>query len=197
MKKLFWLTILLFSLSGFTSKLKYDVKNYYGISETLNFDKINYKLIASYHPNEHYYKQEYIPAGELPDHFNTMLIIDFYITEAPNKKLLELKEKELEDRKKTDVVANYEQFENTELGEYILDFILSDAKGDKISLVEQNTYRYQNYIDKSRHKGILLIGLSKRGYGEGIGDFIKSVKEDKINNINKLSTYPMPKIEIN
>ncbi|MDB4924842.1 hypothetical protein [Mucilaginibacter sp.] len=196
MSRLLYLTILLFSLGGFTTKNKDEVKNFYGTHETLTFDKVDFKLSASYHPNEHYYKQEYIPSGESADHFNSMLVIDFYITEAPNKKLAELKEKELDERKKTDAVANYEQFENTALGEYILDFILSDGKADKLNVVEHNIYHYINYTDKSGHKGILLFGISKRGYGDGITNFIKSVKENKIDNINKLSAYPVPKIEI-
>ncbi|MDB5005454.1 MAG: hypothetical protein JWQ34_3679 [Mucilaginibacter sp.] len=197
MNKLFSLSILFLGLSAFTIKKSDAVKNFYGIPETLTFDKVDFKLSASYHPNEHYYKQEYIPSGESPDHFNAMLVIDFYITDAPNKKLAELKEKELDARKKTDVVVNYEQFENTELNEYILDFILSDGKGDKLNVVEHNVYHYANYTDKAGHKGILLFGISKRGYGDDIPTFIKLVKENKIDNVNKLSSYPLPKIEIN
>jgi hypothetical protein len=139
--------------SSFTSKKNDAVKNFYGIPEILTFDQIDFKLSASYHPNEHYYKQEYIPSGESPDHFNKMLVIDFYLTDAPNKKLAQLKEKELDERKKSDPVVNYEKFENTQLNEYILDFMLSDANGEKIGVVEHNSYHYANYTDKLGHKG--------------------------------------------
>jgi len=79
----------------------------------------------------------------------------------------------------------------------MLDFILSDANQDKISVAEHNTYRYQNYTDKAGHKGVLLFAVSQRGYLEKIGAFIQSVKENKIANINKLAAYSVPKIEIN
>jgi len=182
---------------GLFSKGQAPVKNFYRISETLTYDNTDYKLIASYHPNDHYYKQEYIPAGESPEHFNTMLTIDFNITDASNKQVIQAKEKELDKRKATDVVVNYEQFENEQSGEYMLDFIVSDANQDKISVVEHNTYRYQNYTDKTGHKGVVLFAVSQRGYLEKIGNFIQSVKENKTANINKLAAYQMPKIELN
>jgi hypothetical protein len=197
MRKLGCLLLLTFFLSGFTIKNNDEVKNFYGISEVITYDNVQYKLVASYHPNEHYYKQEYIPAGESAEHFNRMLIIDFYITDALNKQVAQLKEKELDKRKAIDAVVNYEKFENVELGEYMLDFVLSDANQDKISVVEHNTYRYKNYTDKAGHKGVLLLAISQRGYLEKIGDFLKSVKESKIDGINKLVVYQMPKIEIN
>src|SRR5438067_1989097 len=111
--------ILLISLCSFTY-LKNDIKNYYGISDTLTFNNTSYKLVASYHPNDGYYKQEYIPTGESPDHYNTMLIVDFYVTDQPVKRLVKIKENEITTAKKTDPVANFEQFENTELGEFLI-----------------------------------------------------------------------------
>jgi len=99
MKQVLISGMLILSFCGFISIRKQQVKNFYGISETLNYDNTDYKLIASYHPNDHYYKQEYIPAGESPEHFNTMLTIDFNITDASNKQVIQAKEKELDKRK--------------------------------------------------------------------------------------------------
>jgi hypothetical protein len=196
MKKLF-LVVLTFVFVGLTTTKAQEVKNYYGIPKTLKYGDVEYKLAASYHPSKNYYKQEYVPANESVDHFNRMLIVDLYITDAANKTIAQAKEKELSKRKATDVACNYEQFENSELNEYMLDFILSDANQDKISIAEHNTYRYKNYTDKAGHKGVLLVGASQRAYLEKIGDFWKWIKENKIKNINTLAAYEMPQIEIN
>lgn len=186
--------VVLFAL---TTSAQQAIKNYYGIPETITYDSIEYKLSASYHPNEHYYKQEYLPLGTSFDNYKSMLIIDFYVTEAPAQQLAQLKIKELENRKATDPVTNYDTFDNKNLGESMLDFILSDANKDKISVVEHNLYRYQNYTDKKAHKGILMFAISTRGYLEGIEKFLKKVKKDKMANINRLGTYSMPKVELN
>lgn len=196
MNKLLYLTASLLMLSSFTYRYADEIKNYYGISDILTFDNIQYKLSASYHPNDVYYKQEYIPEGELVDHFNTMVIIDFVITDAPAKQMLKIKAKELDDRKKNDVVVHYEIMENADQGEYMLDFILSESKGDKVSIVERNVYRYKNYTDKSGHKGILLFAISQRGYDDGITDFFGNLKKNRIADINKVGAYDLPVIEI-
>ena len=92
------LVIITFILTSF--KLGVDVTNYYGVPNVINYDKIDYKLIASYHPTEQYYKQEYIPDGQSPDHYKTLLLIDFYLIQAPDKDMIERKEAELDARKK-------------------------------------------------------------------------------------------------
>lgn len=197
MKKLICFTLALFVLSGFAFTLNNDTKNYYGIPDTITYDGIEYKLSDSYHPNEHYYKQEYIPAGEIPDHYNTMLIIDFYITDNSCKDMIQRKISELDERKKKDVVVNYQPYENDDTGDYMLDFVLSDSNGDALNLVERNIYHYKNYTDKAGHKGVLLFAISQRGYTDGITNFFKALKENRIDNINKLGSYPMPQIQLN
>ncbi len=197
MKKILAALTLFVSLCSFSFPAFDDIKNYYGIPETLLFNNINYKLVASYHPNDIYYKQEYIPTGESADHYNTMLIIDFYITDQPAKKLLEIKENEMSSRKKTDPVVSFERFENEQIGEWLLDFRLSDSKGEKPNVVERNLFRYKNHVAKSGKKGILLFGVSQRAYGDGITSFLASVKASQINDINKLTQYVIPNININ
>lgn len=196
MNKLLSLIALFALTTSFIYKNNDDVKNYYNIPETLTFDNIQYKLVASYHPNDVYYKQEYIPSGESADHFNKMVLIDFVITDALAKKMLQMKAKELDDRKKSDAVTHYEVMENDDKGEYMLDFILSDGKGDQITVVERNVYRYKNYTDKAGHKGILLFGISQRGYDNGITPFFTNLKKTRIDDINKVGAYNIPDIDI-
>jgi hypothetical protein len=195
MKKIF-LAVMMFGFIGLTTTKAQEVKNYYGIPEILKFGGVEYKLAASSNPNKNNYKQEYVPANESVDHFTKRIVIDFYIASTVSK-IAQGKEKELAQRKATDVACTYEQVENAVPGEYMLDFILSDTKQDQISLAEHNTYRYKNYTDKAGHKGVLLVGVTQRAYLDKIGDFWKWIKENKIANINKLTAYTMPQIEIN
>src|SRR5438067_1075478 len=102
MKKTLYLVALLWMTSSFTYKNDQDVKNYYNVPGILTFDNVQYKLVASYHPEDSYYKQEYIPAGESADHFNKMLFIDFVLTDATPREMLNIKAKEIQDRKKND-----------------------------------------------------------------------------------------------
>lgn len=191
------LGLFLVGLSSFSPKKKDDIKNYYGIPTILNFNNTNYKLLASYHPNEVYYKQEYVPTNETGEHYNTMLIIDFVITDKPTLSIVQHKEMEVTARKKNDPVANYEQLENDDLREYMLDFMMSEGDGEKLTLVERNIYRYKTYTDKSGKTGVLLFGLSQRGYGDGLKSFFTSIKENRINDINKVGAYQIPSININ
>lgn len=196
MIKALYLVVLLWLISSFTYKNNQDVKNYYNIPEILTFDNIQYKLVASYHPDDTYYKQEYIPAGESADHFNKMIFIDFAITDAAPRAMLDLKAKEMQDRKKNDPVVNYEIMENSAKGEYMLDFILSDTKDGKLTVVERNVYRYKNYSDKTGHKGVLLFAISQRGYDKDITAFFKNLKNTRVDDINKVGSYNIPDIEI-
>src|SRR5579862_8380120 len=147
MKKILSLAVLSLILTSFVYKHQEKIINYYSIPEVINFDSVQYKLSASYHPSEIYYKQEYIPAGENADHFNKMITIDFVVTNKSPKDILAMKINELQERKKNDPVVHYEIISNPKKGEYILDFILSQQEGGKVGIVERNVYRYKNYTD--------------------------------------------------
>lgn len=103
----------------------------------------------------------------------------------------------MSDRKKTDPVVSIERFENEQIGEWLLDFQLSDSKGNKPNIAEHNLYRFKNHITKSGKTGILLLGVSQRAYGDAISSFLNTVKADQINSINKLTQYSVPNVDIN
>lgn len=195
-RRVFLVSVLFIALTGFTMPKEDDVKNYLGTPDSLIFNDISYKLVASYHPSEHYYKQEYVPTGELADHFNTMLTLDFFITDNDAKWMRGMKIAELVERKKNDAVVNYDSRDNPSTGESILDFILSDSNNGKLNVVERNIYKYKSFSDKSGNKGILMLGLSQRGYGDKINDFFAGLKANRMNDFRKLAAYSVPDIEI-
>ena len=196
MKKLFVLVVFFagFITSGFTYKSQSDVvKDYLGVPGPITYDNVQYVLSASYHPSDAYYKQEYVPAGENIDRYNKMVFIDAYITDMTPKDVVSKKIAELEERKKTDPVVQYRVIQNDETGEYLLDFVLSDANGDKISVAEWNGYIYKSFTSSTGKKGVLIFALSVRGYDDHIKDFLTNLKTDKGYYIKAITSYKVPK----
>ena len=196
MSKSLFLIAIVWVITSFTYKDNQEARNYYSIPEMLIFDSVQYKLMASYHPNDMYYKQEYIPAHESADHFNRMVFIDVAIVDATPREMLDTKAKELQDRKKNDPVVNYEILENKDKGECVLDFILSDGNGNKTTVVERNVYRYKSYSDRAGRRGVLLFAISQRGYDKDITVFFRNLKNNRVDDINKVGAYNISDIEV-
>jgi hypothetical protein len=173
-----------------------DVVNYYGISETITFSKMNYNLAWSSHPNTQYYKQEYIPQGNNIERYNDMIIIDFIQRDIPVIDALVPQLNKLEQRKKTDEICKYELIHSPDSSEYILDFLISESNGSAIKIVEWNAYHYKSYTDKFGHKGILLFGISHRSYELEAIAFLKSLKGYRDEHRKNLIQYPIPEIQI-
>lgn len=166
-------------------------KNYLSVSEVLLSNTI-YKLAWSSHPNADYYKQEYLSDGEKLERFKTMIMIDAIIKDLPIEKVVRLKESELQERKKTDKVCNYQITANSETGEYMIDFLISS--GD---IVEWNAYRYKKIKDSKGNPTVLLFALSKRAYGEEFRTFLTELKSNRIEDINLIWNYKLPTINFN
>lgn len=165
-----------------------DIKNYFSLSE-VSFSNVLYKLAWTSHPNDVYYKQEYLPAGENVESFKSMIMIEAIVLDAPVEKVVRLKESELQERKKTDQVCNYQITTNSQTGEYMIDFLLSS--GD---IVEWNVYRYKKIVNSKGKPTILLFALSKRAYGNEFKTFLTGLKTDRINSINLIWNYDLSTI---
>lgn len=165
-----------------------DFKNYFSVSEVLFSDTI-YKLAWSAHPTDIYYKQEYLPEGEKSESFKTMMMIEAIILDAPIENVVKLKESELQERKKTDQVCNYQITTNSQTGEYMIDFLISSGE-----IVEWNAYRYKKIVDSKGKPAILLFALSKRAYGNEYKVFLTGLKTNRIDSINLMWNYNLPTI---
>jgi len=172
-----------------------DLKNYFSISE-ISLSNTVYKLAWSSHPNAVYYKHEYLTAGEKPESFKTMVMIDVIVKDLPIKKVVDLKESELQERKKTDKVCNYQIMNNSKTGEYMIDFLMSSGKGDNLDIVEWNVYRYKSIVDSKGNPIILLFAMSKRAYGNDINTFLNGLKSNRTDWINLIGNYKLPMIEL-
>ncbi|MDB5123393.1 MAG: hypothetical protein JWP94_1522 [Mucilaginibacter sp.] len=188
------MAVSLLTLTGFSAKVNDGVVNYFDIPETISFNKLDYKLAWSSHPNTIYYKQEYVPAGDTVTRFQDMIMIDFIQIGLPVKAAVEAQVKTIIERKKTDKVCNYQVLKKSD-DDLILDFVMSDySSADNV--VEWSAYHYSQYTDKAGHKGVLLFGVSHRAYKDQIIPFMTSLLKYKTDNLKALSTFPVPEIQI-
>ena len=190
MNKLIVTTFLLFLSIVVNSQ---NVENYLETEKTIKFDNQNYDLVWSSHPNEVYYKQEYLTKEQTVEKFKSMVTIDFLKGEFKVKDLVNQKIQELEKAKKSNPIVNFTVLEKD--GETIIDFLMSVSSkdGKKLLIVERNIYRYTN-IETDNTKGLLLFSVSKRAYENEIGQFFENLKKDKNSLIMKVGNFKIPKV---
>ena len=192
MDKLIVSIFLLFSSIVVNSQ---NVENYLETEKIIKFDNQNYDLVWSSHPNEVYYKQEYLTKEQTLEKFKSMVTIDFLKGEFKIKDLVNQKIQELEKAKKSNPIVNFTVLEKD--GETIIDFLMSvsSKNGKKLLIVERNIYRYTN-IETGNTKGLLLFSVSKRAYQNKIGEFFENLKKDKNSLIMKVGNFEIPKINL-
>ncbi len=169
--------------------------DYLNLPGPLHLNGAGYQLAWSAHPNNNYYKQEYLIAGESLDKFRSLVTIDFLQGNYEVVALVNQKVEELKKMQATNPLVNYNVYEKDQ--QYILDFLVSQntADGKSIAVVERNVYRYQHNADP-QHPGILLLAASERAYGADIEAFLKKLKADKMKLVNAVAAYKMPAISV-
>ncbi|WP_320816086.1 hypothetical protein [Flavobacterium sp.] len=190
MNKLIITTFLLFLSIVVNSQ---NVENYLETEAIIKFDNKNYDLVWSTHPNEVYYKQEYLTKEQTLEKFKLMVTIDFLKGDFKVKDLVNQKIQELENAKKSNPIINYTVLEKG--GETIIDFLMSVSSkdGKKLLIVERNIYRYTN-VETEKTKGLLLFSVSERAYENEIDEFFKVLKKDKNSLIIKVGNVEIPEI---
>ncbi|MFD2555123.1 hypothetical protein [Sphingobacterium tabacisoli] len=167
-----------------------------GVKGPLTFDKTVFNLAWSSNPNKGYYVQEYLPKGEKVENFNQMLSIQLLEADISINNVVSQKLRELNDRKKTDPICNYQVIENPDANEVIVDFLIGESKNDKMTVVEFNVYRYKQVELSDGKKAMLLYFYSKRSYGEGITSFLQTLKTERTKYINEMIGTDIPKVSI-
>ena len=164
-----------------------------GVPGPLLLDGQAFHLVWSSHPFPHFYKQEYLPDGQTLAGYDQMLMIDVLLGDAGPRELLQIKLAELEARKATDPVANYEWMVQEDGSSYVLDFLVSGHTAGGQAIVEWNAYRYE-----ALPGGAVMLGISRRGYGEeGARRFlINEVKPRRQAWILELAQLEMPRIAL-
>ncbi|BAP30376.1 uncharacterized protein CHSO_1339 [Chryseobacterium sp. StRB126] len=179
----------------FYLKAQDKVEEYLGIPGPINLGQKVYNLAWSSHPNDMYFKQEYIEPKEKINKYNSMVLIDFVKGDFKLKEVIDHKIAELEEMKKINPIVNYQVLEKD--GEYILDFLISENSkdGKEILIAERNVYRYK-IITNSKNNGLLLFAISQRGYKENMDQFFKNLKTNPSQLIEVIGNYRIPEIKI-
>ncbi|HEY8783618.1 MAG TPA: hypothetical protein VIM16_18470 [Mucilaginibacter sp.] len=144
------MTLAILVVAAFCYRPFEEVINYYNIPSSLIFNNIHYELSWSAHPNSTYYKQEYVSKGEQLQHFNDMLLIDFSNSDIPVEDVVQAQIIKLVERKKTDIVCNYQLLKNEKTNEFMLDFIMSEGSNNRVTTVEWNAYHYKPHRCRKR-----------------------------------------------
>lgn len=179
----------------FSLKAQNKVEEYLGVPGPINLGQKVYHLAWSSHPNDMYFKQEYIEPKENINKYNSMVLIDFVKGDFNLKEVIDHKIAELDEMKKINPIVNYQILEKD--GEYILDFLISENSkdGKEVLIAERNVYRYK-LITKGANKGILLFAISQRGYKENMDQFFKNLKANSSQLIETVGNYKISEIKI-
>ncbi|GAB4017778.1 hypothetical protein GCM10028808_50200 [Spirosoma migulaei] len=172
--------------------------DYLQVPGPILFERTAYHLAWASHPTPAFYKQEYLAVGIDPSRFTSMIFFDLLrgtltVQEAVGTKVAELKK-----LKETNPLVSYQLRELPGTGEFLLDFLLSQATpdGKSQSIVERNVYRYKPFTDPSGKKGILLFGVSQRSYGADTESFLTSLKRTNVDLPAKVEQFKLPSIAI-
>ncbi len=191
-KYLLLLATLLMSFAAIDKTAKDNI----GVPGPLTFNKTSFKLAWSDKPNDGYFIQEYLPAGETVTDFKNMLTIHFFKKEVWVKDAVAQKVEELNARKKTDIVCNYQVNESPDGKELMVDFLLSEGSAEELSVIEFNVYRYKQVVFGDKKSGIVVYAFSKRAYGNDITPFLKNLKENRNTWINAMAETTMPNVKV-
>jgi hypothetical protein len=163
------------------------VTDYLKIGNTIKFNKENYTLGWSSHPNDGYYIQEYFPKGEKPETFKKMFTINVLVAEGITPQLAaQAKCTELDNRKKTDNCCHYKKYENKKSGEYMIDFLVSNGeKGKEPTVVEFNLYRYKA-IKVNGKNAIQLSFYSQRAYNADVYNLLSKLVDIRTDVLSKM-----------
>src|SRR6516164_9955548 len=169
--------------------------DYLSVPGPISINQSNYDLAWSSHPKDNFYVQEYVPAGETPEHYSNMILLQVFIGSKSAKDVVDALVKIIEERGRTDPIVHHKLFQSAAgKDEYLIDFLQSE--GPAAEVVEWNAYHYKTFTDKSGRTGVLLFGISRRAYGEQVRPFLIGLKTERIKLRNALSAYPLPEIAV-
>jgi hypothetical protein len=173
-----------------------DVTDRIGVMGPLVFNSENYILSWTDKPRDNYYIQEYLNEGEKPESFKQMMTIHLFVTDMSVYDAVQQKGSELTRRKNSDPLCNYQITESPDGKEYMVDFLLSENRGDEMTVAEFNVYRYKQIDLGNGKKGILVYAYSKRSYGDDITPYLIKLKDEKINFLNEMALTDIPEVKL-
>ncbi|RYY54327.1 MAG: hypothetical protein EOO09_14720 [Chitinophagaceae bacterium] len=166
-----------------------------GLPKQILFNNINYHFSWSSHPSEAFYKQEYIPAGEKPERFRSMLLVDVLIGERTVSEIVSEKIRALKELQLTNKNISWQEWDVTGKDDQTIDFTMTapGANGNGLSIFEYNVYRYKSFTSVNGKKGLMLFAISTRAYDKNISVFRQGLSDKKkglVDQLKKMSLTP-------
>lgn len=167
-------------------------EDYISVPGPIEFDGVTYNLAWSKPSQNGYYIQEYLPEGQNIDQYTDLLILDYDTdTSETMEQAVKRKIKWVEDRKRTDLAANYKVIKNEEKNEYLVDLIITEGQ-----IVEWDAIRYVEYRENGKYIGMSTFTLSKRAYGDNMLPFMEGFRPERKRLISEFISIPIPKVTI-
>ena len=174
-----WLALLLAPIAALAA----DASDRIGVPGPIRFGDTDFVLQWVSNPSPELYKQEYVPAGQRVERYDSMLLIDVRPFGADLAQTARAMIEQIEARKASDPVANVEVLVNEAGDEVLLDFLLSASDASGV-IVEWNAYRYHR---GPGGQGTTMVGISRRGYGDAARAFLVDLKTRRPQDIATLS----------
>jgi hypothetical protein len=164
-----WAVLLLLVTTMTMRASAQNVVDHLKVPGPIAFSGETFRLAWSSHPNDRLYKQEYLPAGQVPERYQSMLMLDLMFDGVTPRKKAEAFAASLQARKASDPVVNFQLLQGDN-GQVILDFVLSGKQPNGDLILEWNAYRYSALGD-----GVQMVGISRRAYGDAAAeDFLRN-----------------------
>ena len=78
----------------------------------------------------------------------------------------------------------------------MVDFLLRESKGEKMTIIEFNIYHYKQVAFGDEKKGILVYAYSKRAYGDNITTFLKNLRKDRADLLDVMIASEIPIVKL-
>jgi hypothetical protein len=164
-----------------------------GAPGPIRFGGTEFVLAWSSHPSADLFKQEYLPAGQDVERYESMVMLDVRPTGASATQMAAGMVQQLKARKATDPVVNYDLLLKPAGNEALLDFVISANDPASGVLIEWNAYRYTTGTDG---RGTVMLGISRRAYGDAAARaFFTGLKASRARDIDTLARLPIADVK--
>ena len=180
----------------FVSFVADGAKDLIGVAGPLEYNATSFELVKSEHPSTNYYAQYYVPKGEKLDSFQQLLTVFVYDSAYSPEAAADDQIRQLVTRKATDPMCNYQKTVQKQKGEFMVDFISSDTKGEALLAMRFTIYRYKKITLGKKRTGLVVYGYSSQRYLDSITPYLKGLREERVERLNELGNTTIPEIKI-
>ena len=188
--------LLLIAICCCTDAAFAQIRERFGVKGPWVFNNTGYILESSEAGSEHYFVQEYLPAGQQFDSYTEMMSIYVLESDISVSMAMLAKVAELDERKKTDPVCHYKQADAETDTDWTIDFLMSSSTGNSLNFVEFNVYHYHRADIGHGKKGMVLYCYTKRAYGNDIKPFLTDLSKERQLRLSQMKAAKMPAVTL-